>query len=264
MSIPRILVQTHVHPSWIDAQNNTRHTMQKLRKMNPSWKHMYFNPYQARAFIAQSMPASVLRAYDALSPQYGPAQADLFRYVAMYALGGVYLDCKCSCLVPLDVLLQRHARVASGPLLGHWSTRHHPQAKELNYPRGECVNWALAAPPRHPLFRRVIDGVVARIEQQLQLPASEREVGKPGVLRITGPIAFTRIILQHQQRSAQHIHPSVFDLGLRYRPDGHPDARQRTHYCRLSTPIVRSPPPSPPEAAAPCGDDDKSRQRVQD
>jgi mannosyltransferase OCH1-like enzyme len=137
MGIPRILIQTHVHPTWTDAQNLNRRTMQKLRAMNPAWQHMYYNPQQVRAFIAQSMPARVLRAYDALSAQYGPAKADLFRYIAMYVLGGVYLDCKCSCLVPLDVLIQKHARVASGPLLGHWSTRHTPNATELNHRRGE-------------------------------------------------------------------------------------------------------------------------------
>ena len=218
--------------------------MQKLLKMNPAWKHMYFNPKEARAFIEKHMSARVLRAYDALSPQYGPSQADFFRYVAMYVLGGVYLDCKCSCVVTLDVLIMRHTRVASGPLLGHWSHHNHPQAKELNYAQGECVNWALAAPPRHPLFRTVIDGVVARIEQQTRLPASQRQVGKQGVLRVTGPIAFTRIIFEYRRLHAQHIHPSIYALGLRYRPDGHPDASQRTHYRRLSTPIVRSPPPA--------------------
>ena len=257
--IPRIIVQTHRHPTFADVPEANRLVMQRLRDDNPKWDYRYYNDAQQELFVSENMPTHVLLAYNSLSSAYGPAKADLFRYVVIYVNGGVYLDCKSivnplgTATASLDALLSGHRQA---PFVGHWDTTYHPHAQELKISGGELINWLIAAPARHPMMRHVVDTVVANIESQLQLAPQKRERWKKGVLRVTGPLAYTRAVYEYKDAHSELlIHRSVFEIGCRYSVDlrngtslrsamrqpltWHTADKQETwHYTHQSGPVV--------------------------
>jgi len=179
-TIPRILVQTHKFASLDDFPSSMRSTMDNLRSANPSWDARYYSNEEARAFIAYHLSElsllggrRVLRAYDMLNPSYGPARADLFRYVAIYVNGGVYLDTK-SHLRPGLTLDEAFAEEQQLVML-HWD-KYRPNTREVGMKEGEFVNWVVAAPPRSLELMAVIKEVVRRIDEQArQVSRARRE-----------------------------------------------------------------------------------------
>jgi mannosyltransferase OCH1-like enzyme len=247
-----------MHEDIEQVPDGLRQLMIKLQGDNPLWTHHYYNHTQQRDFIRENMPLRVLRAYDALNVIYGPAKADIFRYCVIYILGGAYLDCKSSVTKPLDKVFSKE-NTQKGPLLTHWSPRYKANRAVLKIPQGEIVNWVVASPARHPFLLKVIMYVTLNIEEQLLLPSEERESGKVGVLRVTGPIAYSRAMLQYveeqtnqpsRQESGEmvnsynlHIHPSAKGLGLRYTTKGYsPDTQEPWHYSKIKhhVPVVLS------------------------
>lgn len=94
--IPRIIIQTH---ETNEVSFETFVATRQLIHMNPDYAYRFFDSEKRRAYIAKNMPA-VLGAYDKLG--HGTYQADLFRYCVLYVNGGVYIDCKSTCVEPLS------------------------------------------------------------------------------------------------------------------------------------------------------------------
>ena len=235
--IPRIIVQTHRYQRLQDVPSPLYEMMTKLRDTHPGWEYRYYNHDEQREFIKRHMPTRVLSAYDALNPAYSAARADLFRYVAIYVNGGVYLDCKSGLQAGRtlnQVATERRLVMAHWPC---WA----PNARKVGLALGEYVNWFVAAPPSDPMLRAVIDRVVENIEREQELPLSARAVGKPAVLHITGPIVFTQTALAVHTVLYGDSPPTrmVSDYGLLYEVDGlHPDKMQTWHYARQTSPVV--------------------------
>ena len=85
--IPKILIKTGP----LITPNNTLINFfdDDMRRFNID-NLKYFNDYECFNFIKNYLPELVLKAYSSLIP---PAyKADLFRYCALYILGGVYMD----------------------------------------------------------------------------------------------------------------------------------------------------------------------------
>jgi mannosyltransferase OCH1-like enzyme len=93
LAIPKVLYYTH---RWMDRSQvplSLRARMDAVEAANKDWECKYFGGEEQRQFILDHMP-EVIEAYDAIDSRYGPARADLFRYVAIYMFGGVYMDTK--------------------------------------------------------------------------------------------------------------------------------------------------------------------------
>lgn len=74
----------------LTAKSQPAAYIEHLARLNPDFRILYFNDMQARQFIVQNFSPAVVDAYDLLKP--GAYKADLFRYCALYKLGGVYSD----------------------------------------------------------------------------------------------------------------------------------------------------------------------------
>jgi len=74
----------------LTAQSQPSAYIEHLARLNAGFKILYFDDEQARQFIVQHFLPVVVEAYDLLKP--GAYKADLFRYCALYKLGGVYSD----------------------------------------------------------------------------------------------------------------------------------------------------------------------------
>src|SRR5262249_50786919 len=140
------------------------------------------------AFLGEVCGRETQRAWLRINPAYGPARADFFRYAMLHHAGGVYLDIKSTCTRPLAEVLE----AADAYVLSHWSAKHKHwgQFDELGT-QEEFQQWHVIAEPGHPFLEAVMARVKANIARY---DLSRDGVGKMGVLRVTGPIAYTQAI----------------------------------------------------------------------
>lgn len=191
-AVPALLHQTYPTERLPEA---IEPSVAALRAANPGYAWRLWTDADIPDFILDHYGRTVLEAYQRINPVYGAARADLFRYLCVYRLGGVYLDIKSSTLTPLATLVRPDDRYLlsqwgdSGRGTGAWWGEH---AELYNVPGGEFQQWFVIGAPGHPFLERVINRVLANIHTYDPRIAG---VGKPAVLRLTGPIAYTLAIL---------------------------------------------------------------------
>lgn len=83
--IPAIVLRT-AEPNWADVDSDVKDMYAKLELDNPGWKNVYFSGRECRQFVLDHFGRRTCEAYDKLVP--GAYRADLFRYCAVYVLGG--------------------------------------------------------------------------------------------------------------------------------------------------------------------------------
>lgn len=178
--IPKIIHQTY------KSQELPLELMQcvaRLTDMNPEFEYRFYDDIACEQFIRDNYDPGVLEDYLRIDGTYGAARADLFRYLLMYKIGGVYLDIKSGTTTPLSKTILPTDEY----LLTHWAGRD--WADELGYVHGEFQNWHIICVPGHPFLKVVIDLVRNNIKSY------KGETGKEAVLRLTGPIAYSKAIL---------------------------------------------------------------------
>lgn len=236
--IPRYLI--HIVPSIEDLREELRQNLQQLASANPSWQQRVFSDEDAERFVVECYGPRYEKALARIDPAYGPARSDLMRYLIMYRLGGVYLDTKSGLDRPLDKIIEENDEF----IVSQWQNGlggqdqgigFHPELAQV--PQGEYQNWLIVTRPGHPFLAAVIETVLRNIEQY---STGRFGTGKNGVLRVTGPIAYTLAIhplLEH------HSHRRVVsvDAGFVYSVHGnsqHHVLKDKLHYSRLSHPVV--------------------------
>lgn len=232
-AIPRILHQTFYERT---LAPQLQHNVDQLRAANPGWEYRFYDDEDIVRFIRDNYPAPVLARFQRIDARYGAARADLFRYLLMYKVGGVYLDIKSGAARPFDTVLRPDDRF----LLSGWNNDMHAWGLhwELrDIPTGEFQQWHIICAPGHPFMKAVIDTVLANIDTYVP---SLHGIGKNGVLRVTGPIAYTRAIHRILAQHPHRIVDSAHDLGLEYniyRNQSHETAF-KSHYSVQVHPLV--------------------------
>ena len=93
-----------------------------------------------------------------LHPDYDAARSDLFRYLCLYAYGGICLDVKAAVTI-----LFRNVLVESDKfILAHWDQDLHPGwgvNPRIPLPAGEYQQWFIISSPHHPYLKSVIQEV---------------------------------------------------------------------------------------------------------
>jgi mannosyltransferase OCH1-like enzyme len=243
--IPRIIHQTHSKP-YAEMPREYRDQVDLVRGMNPEYEYRFYSDPECEQIIRSVYgdDSVELRAYVSLNPEYGPARADLFRYLLMYEHGGVYLDVKSSTTVPLREVI----RESDEYLLSSWCEGECGRSQWdplVHTGVGEYQQWWIACVPRHPFLRAVIDACVAGIAAYRFDASDTWTFGKPGVLRLTGPIAYTRAIHpllrthKHRLESNSFRGSMLYSYSFRHGNSAprHEDV-ERAHYSKLTTPIV--------------------------
>lgn len=225
----------------------TRH-IDKLKALNPGWQHVLHTRESVEPYIEKHFDREVLDAYRSINPLYGAARADFFRYLLIYQEGGVYLDVKSGVSRPLDQIIRPDDEL----LLSHW--KNQPGEKFEGWGShiddgiaSEFQSWHVIARPKHPVLEAVWRAVLRNI-QTYSMRA--QGVGKFGVLRTTGPLAYTRAILPllhaHPHRvfdsDAEGLVYSALELGPEQRT--HMDLFKQ-HYTRVKLPLVSTGPQRP-------------------
>lgn len=238
--IPRIIHQTYPGKSLPEA---LRDNVANLASANPDWDHRLYDDEAIERFILDHYPRQILEAYLKIRPEYGAARADLFRYLAVYRLGGVYLDIKSRVTRPIEKVIRGDEGIIlskwrNGPGNVHQGFGLHPELSKLQ--GGEFQQWHVIAASGHPFLRAVILGVLSNVDRYSPWKFG---VGRNGVFRLTGPIAYTLAIHPLLGSAPARIVADETELSLEYSIAGsyvHQDAFRR-HYSQYDTSIVSLP-----------------------
>jgi mannosyltransferase OCH1-like enzyme len=242
--IPRIIHQIFATRPGRSLPPELQHNIEAIRLANPDWEYRLYDESSMVDFIELNYGPLVLEYFRRIDPSYGAARADLFRYLLLYRVGGVYLDVKSSISKPLNDILQGGDRY----LLAHW--RNNPGEEFAGwgiYPelsssvKGEFQQWHIVAAAGHPFLRAVIQRVLWNIASYNPILHG---VGLVGVMRTTGPIAYTLAILPLLRQYSHRIVDSERDLGFEYSIYRRASAANYgalfgPHYSKLRQPVVK-------------------------
>lgn len=235
--IPRIIHQTFMSKK---LPPELQENVDNIKRLNPGWTHVIYDDDDIRAFISENYGPHILRYFERINPRYGVARADLFRYLLMYKCGGVYLDIKSACIRPLEQVIRPDDRY----ILSNW--RNKPgephegfgtSEEVVGIAGGEYQQWHIIAAPGHPFLKAVIETVLRNIDQYRPWLHG---TGAIGVLRLTGPLAYTVAI---QPLLPAVLHRRVANetvMSLQYSVYAHTSHRAvyKTNYSVLTESIV--------------------------
>jgi inositol phosphorylceramide mannosyltransferase catalytic subunit len=212
-SIPKVIHQVYFSRSR-RVPAVIRRNIDKIRALNPDWDYRLYDDRDMETFIASCYGEPLLSSYRRIHHSYGASRADLFRYLLMYKEGGLYLDVKSSLERPLQSVLHPEDVF----VLARWPLEAPYQGwglhKELrHFGLREFQQWHIAAAPGHPFLRAAIETVVHKIA--LYNPFLHK-VGRYGVLRLTGPVAYTQAIAPLLHRHPHRLVDSHEALGFTY------------------------------------------------
>jgi inositol phosphorylceramide mannosyltransferase catalytic subunit len=236
MAIPKIIHQTLKNKSGISPILEAN--IQNLSYVNPNWDYRLYDDEDIRKFLLRYYGGDIIRTFDSINPLYGAARADFFRYLLMYEHGGVYLDIKSTSSRRLDDVLCEDDCF----ILSQWSNNEgqewgrHPDCGV----ESEYQQWHIITTPRHPFLKSVISTVKTNIDRYNPIRDG---AGFLGVLRVTGPIAYT-LAIKPVTTLHKHRLVNIIDLGFQYSVFGNimnadlADLYGGKHYSRLREPIV--------------------------
>jgi hypothetical protein len=237
-TIPKVIYQVYTNPALTPVlEENIR----SIKALNPGWEHKLFSEADIEDFIRAAYGDAVLDYYYRIQPEYLIARIDLFKYLLIYKQGGVYLDIKSSMEKPLDEIL----RADDVFLLSHWpagASQYKGWGKHRKLKRvggHEFQQWHIIGAPGHPFLRAVVEAIFDNIEHYNPVL---HNTGKDGVVRLTGPIAYTLAIAPLLQKYRHRRVTSHEDLSLTYSVFEKRGSTHRTmfksYYSRLKEPIT--------------------------
>ena len=238
-SIPRIIHQTYKNTSFPDGINEN---IQRMQDLNPGWEHRFYDNDAALNFIKAEYGPTILDYYLRIAPEYGAARADLFRYLLIYRLGGVYLDLKSSVSRPFDTVLEPDDKL----LLSFWpqnDARFEGWGIYSELPENggrEFQQWHIIAAPGHPFLREVIEWVFYNIDHYIP---EWHGTGAYANLRVTAPVPYTLAINSVFNTAPKRVFESHEDIGLVYSIYDDPLTHRGLmgqHYTKLTSPMVRT------------------------
>ena len=216
--------------------------IEEIKKLNPDWQHHLFDDSEVFKFFEENLEKHQFNLIKKINPKYGVVFADIFRYLVIYKFGGVYLDIKSTLNLPLSHVIQKTHNF----LISQWRNKPGEEFsgiglhRDINYiPGGEFQQWHVVAEPQHPFLREVLEQIFKNIENYNIFTFG---VGRIGVLRLSGPICYTKVI-----NSVIKKYPcqmlNIEDLGFQYSifrntSDRSAHSRGPTHYSKIKEPIV--------------------------
>ncbi|KAI1506062.1 nucleotide-diphospho-sugar transferase [Biscogniauxia marginata] len=136
----------------------------------------------------------VLEAYDALPEPV--LKADFFRYLILYARGGIYSDIDTVALKSaLDWIPDAVPRKSIGLVIGIEADPDRPDWKDWYSRRIQFCQWTIQAKPGHPVLRDVISRITA---ETLKRKREGLYVSKEkSIVEFTGPAVWTDTIFDY-------------------------------------------------------------------
>ena len=188
-SIPRRIIQTNKS---LDLSLLEKAAVANIRLLNPDFEYLFFDDRQVEEFIDKEFP-EYRRLFDSFPI---PIQRyDFFRYLAVYRLGGFYLDMDVFLASNLSELLNYDCVFPFEALTINACLR---DDHKLDW---EVGNYAFGASAGHPFLRAVIENCV-RAQKDLEwVQTMARSVPRMfveeyTVLYTTGPLLVSRTLAE--------------------------------------------------------------------
>lgn len=214
-SIPHTIMQTC--KSLNDLPKDILCNIESIKELNKGWEYRIFDNSQIEGWIERNYGNAILDYYKRITPSYGAAKADLFRYLFIYKEGGVYLDIKSSISKSLeDNLKDNDAFILSywdnleGE--GHYNVGHYSDIFN-GYPRGEIPQWFIISAAGHPIIRDVILQVLKNIDNYNPYVNG---VGWTGTVFTTGPVPYSLTIYSNLRNYPHRLVNIFTDFGFVY------------------------------------------------
>lgn len=194
--IPKRIIQTgKTH----DLKLVERAVVANIRHLHPDFEYLYFDDDQVRQFVRDEFPQH-LNTFESFSRTI--QRIDFFRYLAVYRLGGFYLD--------LDVLLARslHELLPHRAVFAFEELTIQPFLRNQLGMDWEIGNYAFGAVPSHPFFEVLIRNCIKAQSQPDWVWPMLRSIPRWArssfeVLDTTGPGLVTRTWAEQPQEAAQ-------------------------------------------------------------
>jgi hypothetical protein len=211
--IPRVIHQTYFSKN---LPEKFQKNVDELLSINKDFEYRFYDDNEIIKFISANYEPIVSNYFNRIDPKYGAARADLFRYLLIYKVGGIYLDIKSSFTRPIDEII----RPSDQFLIAQWCNGKGEDRegfgmwKELaNVPGGEFQQWHVIAVAGHPFLKAVILSIFNNIDHYKPWLHG---VGGRGVVKVTGPIAYTLaifpLLIRYEHRHARRDS----EIGLSY------------------------------------------------
>jgi inositol phosphorylceramide mannosyltransferase catalytic subunit len=209
-----------------DFQKNIEY----IKNLNPDWEYRLFDDQDMEDYILKNYGYSFLRYYNKINPKYGASRADFFRYLLMYKEGGAYFDIKSATKYPLNRIILPNDEY----ILSYWDFP--VKDSYVDHNMGEFQQWHIICRPNHPFLYAVINDVIKNIDNY----STSVGVGKLAVLKVTGPIAYTKAILPILDKYNHRIIGMNEFVGLIYNnlPSSHINLFSKTHYSKITEPVI--------------------------
>lgn len=230
--IPKIIHQTYPNKK---ISYEIKENIKELKELNPGYEYYLYDDNDVEDFIKTYYNDDILKTYYKINPDYGPARADFFRYLLMYIKGGIYLDIKSSCSISFDSIINEDDEY----ILSHWGIGKTHWKNILKNKEGEYCNWFIIIKEKHPLMKKIIDEIINNINNY---NVKKYGIGKIGVLNLTGPIAYSKVILKHKDNYKLRIYRDYKDINLMYTIYNNHNKHFnlfKNHYTKLRTPIIK-------------------------
>lgn len=241
-AIPQIIHQTFPHRDRLTRE--LKNNIERIKEMNPDWEYRLYDDREVIGFIDENYGQRILSYYLSINPAYGAAKADLFRYLCIYKCGGVYVDIKGTFNKPLSSVIRPDDRF----LLSQWENKSdeqhegwglHPSLQSID--GGEFQQWHIVAVQGHPFLRAVIKKVLQNIASY---NPSLHGVGFHGVLKTTGPLAYTLAIGPMLDKYPHRFVDITTDAGFQYSIYDKEQIESyrkifKRHYTSIYAPIVK-------------------------
>ena len=232
MFVPKHIILTapdkdSLHPKIIK-------NIEGLKMKNPEWNILIYDDQEIYKFIKENFSEFYLETFNSINPKLGPARADLFRYLYIFKNGGVYLDIKSSFKGSFVDLIDSNDKF----IVSSWGKTHQGWGiyRELGKIK-EFQQWFIISAPQNPILKFIIDKCLLNL---CFYNPGVFGIGKTGVVRTTGPVAYTQEMIRSAIRGWRRINSEEEGLVYSIFGDGFSEhgVAFDDHYLDLSESVV--------------------------
>ncbi len=171
MAIPKIFHQTYKTK---DIPERFKAYREKLLELHRDWEYRFYDDNDCKEIVTQYFP-SFIPIYESCATNI--QRADIFRIIAVYGMGGFYLDMDVECFNRLDDLFEFHC------VLGEEITLSKEMTQKLGHRDTlRVANYMFGSEPGHPFLLHVLQKMADEPQRKIRTENDVLESTGPGLL----------------------------------------------------------------------------------